>query len=75
MTQERTNKQARLTAQAYDGWEQTCRRHHVRFTPLMEILGLLLAEGDDSWIPDHVWRQAQELDYERGSRRHPPRPS
>lgn len=66
---ERIPKQARLTADAAEGWERACIRHGVTFTVLIEELGLLLHDGDDTWIPEPAIEAARRLDRARHNTR------
>ncbi len=65
----RTNRQARLTDKAIDGWDRTLQRYGVSWTTLIEALGQRLADGDDAWLPEEAIEHARRLDRERYTRR------
>lgn len=57
-----------LTPEARRGWRQYTQQHRITHTALLEQLGLLLDDGDASWIPDGVVDRARSLDIERLNR-------
>ncbi len=62
-------RQARLTEESYWAWERLLTRRGVTYTTLIEALGELLDQGDDTWLPDSAVERARQLDRQRYSRR------